>query len=44
MEVSATGETVEGRQGPLPAKEGDDHGPQAGDRMVGAVGTLSDPE
>ena len=32
------GEAVGGRQGPSPAKEGDDRGSQAGDRTVGAVG------
>ena len=36
--VSATGEEVGGRQGPSPAKEGDDPGRQPGDRMLGVVG------
>ena len=39
MGASTTGETVEGRPGPLPAKEEDDRGTQAGDGTVGAMGT-----
>ena len=40
---STTGEPVGGRQGPLPAKEGNNHGPQAGKHAVGAAGAEGEP-
>ena len=40
---STTGEPVGGRQGPLPTKEGNNHGTQVGKHAVGAAGAEGKP-